>query len=83
MKTYAEEHPDREWILGGGWSMDVFPGGIPTKDLLDAVVPDRIVFLPNRDGHSTWVNSRALEMAGVTADTPDPADGRIERDDGR
>jgi hypothetical protein len=81
VKTYAEEHPHREWILGGGWSMDVFPGGIPTKDLLDAVVPDRIVFLPNRDGHSTWVNSRALEMAGVTATTPDPADGLIERDE--
>ena len=60
--------------------MDVFPGGTPTKDLLDAVVPDRIVFLPNRDGHSAWVNSRALEVAGITATTPDPADGRIERD---
>ncbi|HUF58073.1 MAG TPA: amidohydrolase [Actinomycetota bacterium] len=81
VKTYAEEHPDREWILGGGWSMDVFPGGIPTKDLLDAIVPERIVFLPNRDGHSTWVNSRALEIAGVTATTPDPADGLIERDE--
>ncbi|HWL91269.1 MAG TPA: amidohydrolase family protein, partial [Actinomycetota bacterium] len=81
VKTYAQEHPEREWILGGGWSMDVFPGGIPTKDLLDAVVPDRIVFLPNRDGHSTWVNSRALEVAGITGATPDPADGRIERDE--
>jgi predicted amidohydrolase YtcJ len=80
MRAYAEAHPDREWILGGGWSMDVFPGGTPTKDLLDAVVPDRIVFLPNRDGHSAWVNSRALEVAGVTSATLDPADGRIERD---
>ena len=80
VRSYAEAHPEREWILGGGWSMDVFPGGTPSKDLLDAVVPDRIVFLPNRDGHSAWVNSRALEMAGVTAATPDPADGRIERD---
>jgi predicted amidohydrolase YtcJ len=80
VRSYAEAHPDREWILGSGWSMDVFPGGTPTKDLLDAVVPDRIVFLPNRDGHSTWVNSRALEVAGVTSATPDPADGRIERD---
>ena len=79
VRSYAEAHPDREWILGGGWSMDVFPGGTPTKDLLDAVVPDRIVFLPNRDGHSAWVNSRALEVAGVTAATLDPADGRIER----
>jgi predicted amidohydrolase YtcJ len=80
VQAYAEAHPEREWILGGGWSMDVFPGGTPTKDLLDAVVPDRIVFLPNRDGHSAWVNSRALEVAGITAATPDPADGRIERD---
>jgi predicted amidohydrolase YtcJ len=80
VKTYAHEHPEREWILGGGWSMDVFPGGTPTKDLLDAIVPDRFTFLPNRDGHSTWVNSRALEAAGITASTPDPADGRIERD---
>ena len=80
VKTYAQEHPDREWILGGGWSMDVFPRGTPTKDLLDAVVPDRIVLLPNRDGHSTWVNGRALELAGITRETPDPADGRIERD---
>jgi predicted amidohydrolase YtcJ len=81
VKTYAEEHPERDWILGGGWSMDVFPGGTPTKELLDALVPDRFVYLPNRDGHSTWVNSRALELAGVTSDTPDPADGRIERTD--
>ncbi len=80
VRSYAEAHPEREWILGGGWSMDVFPGGTPSKDLLDAVVPDRIVILPNRDGHSAWVNSRALETAGVTAATPDPADGRIERD---
>jgi hypothetical protein len=80
VRSYAEAHPDREWILGGGWSMDVFPGGTPTKDLLDAVVPDRIVFLPNRDGHSTWVNSRALEVSDVTSATPDPADGRVERD---
>jgi predicted amidohydrolase YtcJ len=80
VKTYAAEHPEQEWILGGGWSMDVFPGGTPTKDLLDDVVPDRIVFLPNRDGHSAWVSSRALDVAGITRATPDPADGRIERD---
>ena len=80
VKTYAEEHPKREWILGGGWSMDQFPGGTPTKDALDAIVPDRIVYLPNRDGHSAWVNSRALEVAAITKDTPDPPDGRIERD---
>jgi len=77
---YAREHPDRPWILGGGWSMEGFPGGTPTAALIDGVVPDRPVFLPNRDGHSTWVNSKALDLAGITRDTPDPADGRIERD---
>jgi predicted amidohydrolase YtcJ len=76
---YAAAHPDADWILGGGWSMDAFPGGAPTKDLLDDVVRDRPAFLPSRDGHSGWANSRALELAGITASTPDPADGRIER----
>ena len=79
--AYAERHPERLWILGGGWSMEGFPGGMPTAALLDRVVPERPVFLPNRDGHSTWVNSRALELAGITRETPDPDDGRIERDE--
>ncbi len=79
IKTYAEAHPEREWILGGGWAMDVFPGGTPRKELLDAAVPGRCVYLPNRDGHSAWVSSRALEMAEISSDTPDPGDGRIER----
>lgn len=71
---------EREWIVGGGWSMSDFPGGTPGKELLDAVVPDRPVYLVNRDHHGAWVNSRALELAGVDAGTPDPADGRLERD---
>jgi predicted amidohydrolase YtcJ len=79
VRAYAQTHPDVPWILGGGWSMDAFPGGTPAKELLDAVVADRPVFLPNRDGHSAWVNSAALRLAGITRDTPDPADGRIER----
>jgi predicted amidohydrolase YtcJ len=79
IRAYAAARPDDAWILGGGWSMDVFAGGAPTKDVLDGVVPDRPAFLPSRDGHSAWVNSRALELAGVSASTPDPADGRIER----
>jgi predicted amidohydrolase YtcJ len=78
---YVSEHPDVEWIRGGGWSMDSFPGGTPTKEILDRIVPDRPVYLPNRDGHGAWVNSRALELAGITRETPDPLDGRIERDD--
>jgi hypothetical protein len=77
---YASAHLDASWIVGGGWSMDVFPGGNPPKDVLDAVVPDRPVHLMSRDGHSTWVNSRALEIAGVTKDTLDPVDGWIVRD---
>lgn len=77
---YASANPDLEWVLGGGWSMSGFPGGTPLASDLDTVVPDRPAFLPNRDGHGAWVNSRALELAGITKDTPDPADGRIERD---
>ena len=80
IEAYANAHPDVPWILGGGWAMDAFPNGTPSKELLDAVVPDRPVYLPNRDGHSVWVNSFALKQAGVTRDTPDPRDGRIERD---
>ena len=76
---FAARNPQAAWIRGGGWSMDAFPGGMPTKDLLDAVVPDRPVALPNRDGHGMWVNSKALEVCGITRDTPDPFDGRIER----
>jgi len=77
--TYAAEHPDTPWILGGGWYMGTFPGGAPSKDALDRLLPDRPAFLDSRDGHSGWVNSRALELAGIDASTPDPADGRIER----
>ncbi|WP_432197399.1 amidohydrolase [Streptomyces sp. bgisy027] len=80
VRAYAGAHPEREWITGGGWSMEAFEGGTPTKELLDSVVPDRPVYLPNRDHHGAWVNSRALTLAGITRDTPDPADGRIERD---
>ena len=79
LARYAAEHPEREWISGSGWSMDSFARGTPDKERLDAVVPDRPVFLTNRDGHGAWVNSRALELAGIDASTPDPPDGRIER----
>jgi predicted amidohydrolase YtcJ len=76
---YARANPNAEWILGGGWSMPAFPGGLPHRASLDPIVSDRPVFLPNRDHHSAWANSRALALAGITADTPDPAGGRIER----
>jgi hypothetical protein len=83
VRTYAAENPDEEWILGGGWKMSVFgPGANASRKLLDEIVPDRPVFLASADGHSAWVNSKALEIAEVTAATPDPADGIIDREPG-
>ncbi len=78
--AYAAAHPGRAWITGSGWAMESFEGGVPTRHMLDEVVPDRPVYLLNRDHHGAWVNTRALELAGLTRDTPDPADGRIERE---
>jgi len=76
----AREHPEWPWIVGGGWLVDNFlPSGLPDKKLLDAVVPDRPIALASSDGHSLWVNSRALEAAGIGAATPDPPGGRIDR----
>ncbi len=80
VRRYADEHPDEEWITGAGWYMDAFPGGVPVSADLDAVVPGRPVFLINRDHHGGWANSAALALAGIDAATPDPPDGRIERD---
>lgn len=80
IKAYAEANPDLPWITGGGWLMSAFgPGAMPRKELLDEIVPDRPVLLYSSDGHSAWANSKALELAGITRDTPDPADGRIDR----
>jgi predicted amidohydrolase YtcJ len=76
----AARDPKKEWIHGAGWDMGFFPGGIPTRHELDAAVSDRPVFLVSKDGHTAWVNSKALEVAGITRETPDPARGRIDRD---
>jgi predicted amidohydrolase YtcJ len=78
---YAAVHTDVDWIVGGGWSMDIFPRGVPSREDLDAVVGERPVFLSNRDHHGAWVSTAALRAAGITRDTPDPPDGRIERDE--
>jgi predicted amidohydrolase YtcJ len=78
--AYASTHRDLPWVVGEGWSMDSFAGGTPSRADLDGVVPDRPAFLVNRDGHGAWVNTRALELAGVDAATTDPPDGRIERE---
>ena len=79
IKQCAESEPG-EWIRGGGWLVTNFaPSGLPDKKLLDEIVPDRPVALKSSDGHSMWVNSLALELAGINADTQDPAGGRIDR----
>jgi predicted amidohydrolase YtcJ len=76
---YARANPEVEWIIGGGWHQTWFPRACPSKELLDAIVPDRPVFVYNADGHGAWANSKALELAGIDPSTPDPFDGRIER----
>ncbi|NKX51189.1 amidohydrolase, partial [Arthrobacter deserti] len=79
VRTYAAARPGTAWVVGGGWHMHHYPGGTPTAALLDAAVADRPAYLINRDHHGAWVNTRALALAGITAATADPADGRIER----
>src|SRR4051794_17010760 len=78
--AYVATHPDRDWVLGGGWAMPAFGTAGPRAEDLDWVVGDRPVFLSNRDHHGAWVSSTALRLAGVDRHTPDPPDGRIERD---
>ena len=77
----ATASPDSEWIRGGGWSMAEFgPGAMPSRKIIDELVPDRPVFLTSQDGHSGWANSVALDIAGITKDTPNPPDGIIDKD---
>lgn len=78
---HARENPDATWIRGGGWSLAAFPEEAPSVADLDSVVPDRPVFLPSSDHHDAWVNTRALEIAGVGPDTPDLPDGWLMRGD--
>jgi predicted amidohydrolase YtcJ len=80
IQRYTAEYPDRPWVTGGGFDLTLFPGGAPHRRLLDELVSDRPAYLSSSDGHSAWVNSSALAMAGVTAATADPPAGRIERD---
>ena len=76
----ADAAPPDGWIVGGGWALPVFAGGLALKEALDAVTGGRPAYLSSADGHSTWVNTRALALAGVDASTKDPENGRIERD---
>jgi predicted amidohydrolase YtcJ len=80
ISDYARANEGQPFIRGGGWMPDAFPPGGPNWADLDAVVADRPVILKALDGHSAWVNSRALEMAGIIKETPDPSGGFIVRD---
>ena len=72
IRTFAAAHPDRPWVLGRGWLYGSFPGGLPTRAQLDEAVSDRPAMMTCYDGHTTWVNSRALALAGITKATPNP-----------
>ncbi|HEV2362563.1 MAG TPA: amidohydrolase family protein, partial [Acidimicrobiales bacterium] len=77
---HAARAPEGAWVVGGGWSMESFPGGLPVGADLDGPAGGRPVFLVNRDHHSGWASPAALRLAGIDRETPDPGDGRIERD---
>jgi len=81
LRKYAAEHAGEEWIVGRGWNYAMFaPETLPNKKYLDEVVADRAVFLRAYDGHTSWANSKALALAGITKSTPNPANGEIVRD---
>ena len=80
IRQFAAANPGTGWLQGRGWMYTPFPGASPTRAQLDAVVSDRPVVMQCYDGHSIWVNSRALQLAGITRDTPDPPNGQIVRD---
>jgi predicted amidohydrolase YtcJ len=81
---YAADNPSRQWIIGRGWNQEVWGlGRFPTAAELDAVVPDRPVYLSRVDGHAAWVNGAAMAAAGITASTKSPSGGAIEKAGGK
>ena len=81
LKAYAASHRDDAWLFGSGWNQVIWRlGRFPTAAEIDAIEARRPVVLGRVDGHAKWLNSRALALAGITRDTPDPQGGRIERD---
>jgi len=81
VRDYSARHPGDGWILGRGWVYSAFGAeALPHREALDAIVSNRPVLLTAYDGHTTWANSKALTMAGVTRDTPDPLNGIVVRD---
>jgi predicted amidohydrolase YtcJ len=81
IRAYAAAHPERPWVTGRGWAYGSFPGGMPHRRWLDEVVADRPAFMVGYDGHTAWANSKALALAGITRDTPDPEHGAIVHDE--
>jgi predicted amidohydrolase YtcJ len=82
VKAFIEANPDQEWVSGRGWNQVLWPGKqFPDRASLDAVSGDRALWFSRIDGHAIWANSKALELAGIGPDTPDPAGGQIIRDD--
>jgi predicted amidohydrolase YtcJ len=80
VQAYAKNQQGLEWIIGRGWNQVLWPGkAFPTASLLDEYVKNKPVMLSRVDGHASWVNSKALEIAGITKDTLDPPGGKIER----
>jgi len=81
LREYAAKHPGNNWLLGRGWDYAMFgAAALPDKKYLDELFPDRPVFLEGYDGHTYWANSKALTLAGINRDTPDPPNGVIVRD---
>jgi hypothetical protein len=80
IRVWSEAHPERAWITGRGWYYQPFGGAMPTRQMLDALVPDRPAYLVAYDGHTGWANTRALQLAGITRHTRPPANGVIVRD---
>ncbi len=80
IRTWAGANADEAWIVGRGWNYQSFPAGQPTRQQLDAAVSDRPAQLISHDGQASWVNTRALRLAGINRKTPNPPDGVIVRD---
>ena len=81
LKEYAEANPELEWIIGRGWNQTLWEENrFPTAADLDQVIPDRPVWLSRVDGHAGWANTKAIQLAQVSSDTPDPVGGKIIRD---
>ncbi|MBP1767497.1 MAG: hypothetical protein H6P98_1612, partial [Candidatus Aminicenantes bacterium] len=80
IRRFAAEHPESAWVQGRGWMYSAFPGDMPHKKYLDEVVPDRPAIMTCADGHTSWVNSRALALAGIDRRTPNPKNGTIVRE---